>query len=476
MVSKTFMILSFLSTILSVYADTPANCTYEDLLGQWNIYIGPAGTRETVKCSEKPGAFVKEVLVTFSPLNKLIKDSDGEEGNFTLIYNQGFEFEVGFRKFFAFFEWQKVNATYSKYWCNRTMYGWAHDALGREWNCIVAVKQTHKFKYKMIWDYPPTIAKNPDADLYGLDEMFKNDNQFIYELNKVQSSWEAGRYEQFEKLTHRDLLRMAGHSQGKISVPKLPKKELDAETKSKFKDLPDSYDWRNVGGVDYVSPIRNQGQCGSCYTFASMGMLEARIRIRSNNSQTPVFSTQEVVSCSNYSQGCAGGFPYLIAGKYAQDYGVIDEECYPYQGKDSSCQPTKPNCRRHYVDDYWYVGGYYGGCTEDLMKLALVKNGPVAVGFEVYPDFMHYKTGIYHHVFQVSSNSNNLRFDPFELTNHAVLVVGYGADPKSGEKYWTVKNSWGPEWGEKGYFRIRRGNDECGMESLAVESFPMTDM
>lgn len=77
---------------------------------------------------------------------------------------------------------------------------------------------------------------------------------------------------------------------------------------------------------------------------------------------------------------------------------------------------------------------------------------------------------------QVKKNVNRDGFDPFELCDHAVLVVGYGADARTGEKYWIVKNSWGTGWGENGYFRIRRGNDECAVESLVFESFPITDV
>lgn len=101
------------------------------------------------------------------------------------------------------------------------------------------------------------------------------------------------------------------------------------------------------------------------------------------------------------------------------------------------------------------------------MRINLVKNGPMAIAFEVYSDFMHYKSGIYHHTFLED------KFNPFELTNHAVLLVGYGADEATGEKYWIVKNSWGEGWGEKGFFRIRRGTDECAIESMAVEAFPI---
>jgi len=111
------------------------------------------------------------------------------------------------------------------------------------------------------------------------------------------------------------------------------------------------------------------------------------------------------------------------------------------------------------------VGGFYGACNEDLMKLALVKNGPLSVAFEVYDDFMAYKGGIYYHTGLTS------RFNPFQLTNHAVLLVGYGEE--NNQKYWIVKNSWGTQWGEKGFFRIRRGVNECAIESIAVEAFPI---
>ena len=103
------------------------------------------------------------------------------------------------------------------------------------------------------------------------------------------------------------------------------------------------------------------------------------------------------------------------------------------------------------------------------MLLALHRNGPIAVSFEVYSDFSHYKHGIYQHTSLVDKLN---RFNPFDLTNHVVLVVGYGQDI-SGLKYWVVENSWGKSWGEEGFFRIVRGTDECGIESMAVESSPI---
>ena len=84
-------------------------------------------------------------------------------------------------------------------------------------------------------------------------------------------------------------------------------RQVTEEDLLKAKSLPDEFDWRNVDGKNYVSPVRDQGGCGSCYAFGTLAMFEARVRILSNNTKTPVLSTQDVVSCSEYAQGCEGG-------------------------------------------------------------------------------------------------------------------------------------------------------------------------
>ncbi len=219
-----------------------------------------------------------------------------------------------------------------------------------------------------------------------------------------------------------------------------------------------------MSGVSYVTPVRNQGQCGSCFAFASMGMLEARLKIMTNNSMNKVFSPQDVVSCSEYSQGCEGGFPYLIAGRYAKDFGVVEEECYPYIGSDTKCHEKK-ECQRYRSTDYSYVGGYFGACNEQQMMMDVVNNGPVSVAFEVTDDFQNYRGGIY------KTTGLTDKYNPWQLTNHAVLVVGYGEE--KGVKFWIVKNSWGGFWGEDGYFRILRGTNELSIESMAVTAKPV---
>jgi cathepsin C len=164
---------------------------------------------------------------------------------------------------------------------------------------------------------------------------------------------------------------------------------------------------------------------------------------------------QDVVSCSEYSQGCGGGFPYLVGGKYAQDFGVVEESCFPYIASGSTpcsarCSPVK----RYGSSAYEYVGGFYGAANAAVMMREIYTNGPVVVGFEVYPvrtcascayrgnlmrslvgnqDFHFYKGGVYQHTNMTSS------WNPLEIVNHAVLAVGWGVTDDN-IPYWIIKN------------------------------------
>ncbi|XP_026148785.1 dipeptidyl peptidase 1 isoform X3 [Mastacembelus armatus] len=435
------------------WGDTPANCTYEDLVGTWVFQVSKGGHDKTINCSV--GATGDStVTVTLEKLSVAI-DELGNTGFFTLIYNQGFEVVLGGYKWFAFFKYTQEGSKVTSY-CDQTLPGWVHDVLGNNWGCFVG---------KKVKTVPPRTDYIPFLSSSRLlQKPYQSNQDFIEAINSVQKSWKAVHYPEHELYTLQELHYRAGGPASRIPVRVHPQ-PVTADAAKMAAALPEHWDWRNVDGVNFVSPVRNQASCGSCYSFASMGMLEARLRILTNNSATPTLSPQQVVSCSEYSQGCDGGFPYLI-GKYVQDFGIVDESCFPYVARDSPCGvPQK--CGRIYTAEYNYVGGFYGGCSESAMMLELVKNGPMAVALEVYPDFMHYEGGIYHHTGLADP------FNPFELTNHAVLLVGYGRCPVTGQKYWIVKNSWGNTWGEDGYFRIRRGNDECAIESIAVAANPI---
>jgi cathepsin C len=444
--------LCVLFSLSSVRADTPANCTYEDIVGSWTFQLSAGNKHRDVNCNQT-FATVNTVKINLVYPDVAV-DEFNNVGVWTLIYNQGFEVVIHGRKYFGFSRYVGQVS-----YCDTITGGWSHDVLGHDWACYNGKRSA------------PAVKINSE---FGQDNSLRvgheiNSEEMVAAINSAQSSWKAAVYPHFEGLTDEDFINMAG---GRGSVIQSHPKAAPLTNKQRklMGSLPESFDWRNVNGENFVSPVRDQGGCGSCYAFGALGMDEARIRILTNNTQKPVFSTQDIVECSPYSQGCSGGFPFLIGGKYAEDYGLVLEECNPYTGEDGSCH-TNTSCPRHYFTKYGYVGGYYGATNEAVMLQALYEGGPLAVGFFVYPDFSSYKSGIYHHVPTITGGLN--RFNPFEITNHAVLLVGWGVDANTGEKYWIVKNSWGEGWGISGYFWIRRGNDECGFESLAVESTPL---
>ena len=445
-----FGVLLLCGALGAVLGDTPANCTYEDIRDTWILHEGTSGYPTAPDCT---GFEVKKTRTVKLLYPDVAQDEFGNQGFWTIIYNQGFEVVVGTRKYFAFSNFTTLSNKTVVSYCGSTFNGWSHDLMSHNWGCYFGVKSgSSKSESGKI-----SVSRKLD-----LEREYVENEEFVSKINGVQSLWRATHYPQMRGQTLGDLLRRAGGLPG--ARPRPPTAPVSEEVRLAARHLPDSFDWRDRDGANFVSPIRNQEQCGSCYAFASMAMMESRLRILTNNSLQVVLSPQDVVGCSKYSQGCEGGFPYLIAGKYAQDFGAVEESCFPYTGKDSDCI-SEANCTRYYGTDYYYIGGYYGACNEPQMRLELVNNGPIAVSFEVLNDFMNYKGGIYQHTGLTD------RFNPWEITNHVVLVVGYGSE--GGVPYWSVKNSWGEDWGEQGYFRILRGVDEVSIESMAVAATPL---
>jgi len=456
-----FLLLSAFLTV-PTYADTPANCTFEDVEGSWIFYESERSQGSDIDCSSQVAVVAKFKVDLKYP--NIAVEQFGNIGTWTMVYNQGFEVTVSGRSYFAYSDYEETSPDKVTSRCYQTSPGggWSHDVTVRNWACFTGrkVEKTGEI-------FQPKYHKTEVSQLHKASQLYTQTKEDVETINSKQSSWKATLYPSMQNIPVKDIYNMRGGIRSVLHTKPTPKpatlmsKNVNLSEKSY---LPSSWDWRNVSGVNYVSDVRNQASCGSCYAFSSMGMLEARVKIATKNTNNLVFSTQDVVSCSLLSQGCEGGFPYLVAGRYAKDYGVVEELCNPYQGKDGACSTKQ--CLKHYVSSYGYVGGYYGGCSEEAMKKALVEGGPLSVSFEVYDDFMMYHSGVYHHTGLIKLSD----FEPFEITNHAVLLVGYGHDDELGEDYWTIKNSWGTGWGEGGYFRIRRGVDECSVESIAVEA------
>jgi len=219
-----------------------------------------------------------------------------------------------------------------------------------------------------------------------------------------------------------------------------------------LKDPPASFDWTAKGAV---TPVKDQGQCGSCWAFGTTGDIEGTWFLAGNKLTS--LSEQELVSCDKGTdQGCNGGLQE-DAFKYIIKNGVTSEKNYPYtsgSGKSGLCKKEKESPVAAKITSWNQVSK--GGTGEDKIMTALIAQGPITIGINASP-MQKYTGGI-----------NNPFLCLKSRVDHAVLIVGYGTD--KGVDYWKIKNSWAADWGEDGYYRIVRGKNKCGLAQDAVHS------
>ena len=223
--------------------------------------------------------------------------------------------------------------------------------------------------------------------------------------------------------------------------------------KSQGLSIPSSMDWREHNAV---TPVKDQGQCGSCWAFSAIGTLEGQWA--KNTSQLVSLSEQNLVDCAgNYScDGCEGGWPDK-AIQYVIDNGGVDtESSYPYMGNDGECAFNKSNIGANASKVVLLPTG-----NMTTLYNALAHVGPISVALDAEGDFQMYKSGIFN-----STTCSNTMLD------HAVLAVGYG-QTLDGHKYLIIKNSWGADWGMDGYIYFSADTDNmCGIAQHC--SYPKT--
>jgi len=302
-------------------------------------------------------------------------------------------------------------------------------------------------------------------------------DEFIQELNEHATTWKAGRN------FHEDSGNYVKGLMGAWIVPGLPRlPTLDAPV---AENLPEEFDARTQWpDCPSIGEIRDQSSCGSCWAISAAEIMTDRQCIHKN--ETFHYSTNDIMSCcKSCGDGCNGGYPFMAMEYWRRD-GVVSggqygtkEGCQPYpfvkcehhvSGDKESCEKLHfktPSCKKtceagydkKFSEDKKFAkSAYTVHSNEDKIMTEIQTNGPVQGAFTVYSDFPNYKSGVYQHT------------KGSALGGHAIRILGWGVE--DGTKYWLVANSWNEDWGDKGYFKILRGSDECGIESGIVAGIP----
>lgn len=327
-------------------------------------------------------------------------------------------------------------------------------------------------------------------------------------IEKIQNTpgvlWRAGINEKFGKESVGTIMKPLMGVKKEAMAERLAFAVQNGNSNLTSTYLPENFDseeqWPHCAKV--IGEIRDQSDCGCCWAFAAVSAASDRLCISTHAKELVSLSAQDMCFCSS-SDGCNGGditSPWIYinwnhhwsgkgvvtGGQYkgtgpfgygfcsdfslphCHHHGPQRDDPYPPEGSTGCPSATSPQCptscgreaaapNNVFLNDKFGFSGHILRVSgEHPIAAAIAEGGPVETAFDVYADFANYVGGIYHHV-----------TGDF-MGGHAVRFVGWGVE--NGQKYWKVANSWNPYWGEHGYFRIKKGNNECSIEDMVTAS------
>jgi len=512
--------MQFLIYALTVLGDLPLHCLYQDIAGEWEFSAGTTvvGLQDILTCGHSipnhtdsmmkidPHKVMPMQAATYTIELKLERHAFGtgliakmgkDTGYWTMVYDEGIEvrFPSKNMEFFAHFKFSLLNPSdkpvengnwdhIGKYEgrvegsapprgdiflckCNETSMGWYSTTIGRDIHrgCFFGKKKSKGPERKM---------QKAEGSVMYLDEAN------LKSTDKQKAPTPPDAKELLKKLELPKNLALLAMKQKNDPIIKTDP-TFQTQPNHLNATLPLNFDWRDaMSGMhpegDDLGKELDQGACGSCYAIAATLAFQFRVRVallRKYSVLAPVnLSWRAPTQCSPYTEGCDGGFSFLVY-RHFKEVGAPPLACDTSKELTAEALTQKCNkqCYDHnkfFVKDYGYVGGFSQGSTEETMMREIYNNGPVVVGIAVnaIPELYNGKEGKL-----ITDFTNELIpkepgvddvIQPWLWTTHAIVAVGWGE--VNGEKFWVVRNSWGADWGEKGYTLIRRGQNDAAIE------------
>lgn len=304
-------------------------------------------------------------------------------------------------------------------------------------------KKKFKKHYKLTDElYKMQVYEQNLAEIEKLKKIAKkHKNSAIYGITKFSDMSKLQFRNTHLGLNINDIIKNKKSPNGFLTKQTLAPKSLIEIKKSKLKTDRKSFSLLEMGVL--FEPT-NQANCGGCWAFSSIYVLEAQFALKYGIKKR--LSVQEAIDCVSKSYGCNGGNPYW-AFKWGKDYGFTLDQTYPYLGVQKTCKYNSYDSRIR-VASHWY----YQKLDEYTMQDVLEDLGSYSIAINS-KGLQNYNSGII--------EMDSIECDP-KAFDHSVTMVGFGTT-EDGQIYWIVKNSWGTDWGENGYFRIAHGTNVCGI-------------
>lgn len=379
---------------------------------------------------------------------------------------------------------------YCDLFCNRTISDCCPDFWG---HCLGEPQPYGKYCERNGHRFPSgaTYKENCNLCTCSKDGRWDCENHaclveadMINAINRGNYGWRAGNYSQFWGMSLDEGIRYRlGTNKPSRTVRNM--NEIKTNLENVF--LPYYFNAADKWPGKIHEPL-DQGNCAASWAFSTAAVASDRISIQSMGHMTPMLSPQNLISCDTRNQGGCRGGQIDGAWWYLRRRGIVTEDCYPFSSSKTDSASQRPQCMMHsqsvgrgkrqatarcpnqssYTNDiYQSTPAYRISSNEKEIMKEIMDNGPVQAILEVYEDFFVYKSGVYRHSPVNSNKPSQFR----KHGTHSVKITGWGEERGyNGErsKYWIAANSWGKNWGENGYFKIARGENECEIEAFVL--------